>query len=177
MEKKDRPYSVLAYDEEWVKRFEAERAVLSRVFGQRALSIEHIGSTSVPGMWAKPQIDIQITVNDLKDVDELIPFVETEGYAYHGKDSELFGEKYFIKDAESGERLVSVHVRQASSPQALTAIIFRDYLRSHPEKRELYSKTKRDVYESGADRVEYPKRKKEVLLEMIKRAEEWDLAN
>ena len=172
MEKKDRPYSVMPYNKEWAKKYKQEQKIIAGIFGDVAVSIEHIGSTSVEGMWAKPQIDILVIVNDLYLVDSLISKMETEGYTYQ-EDFNKYDERYFTRDADSGERLVSVHVTKQDNREAQSHIYLRDYLRVHPQERELYSKVKREAYESGANLAEYPSKKKEVLLELLEKAKKW----
>ncbi len=167
--KKDRPYRVVPYDPTWPEKFEKERAKLADVFGDIAKQIEHVGSTSVPGMWAKPQIDILIIVDDLTAVKPLISQL-----AQHGYEQENFNindQLYFINDAPNGERLVSVHVQTANNPHALDQIYFRDYLRNHPDECQRYSDTKRAAYNNGlTNRADYPAGKRKVLQEILTKA-------
>ncbi len=178
VEKKNRPYAVVPYDPGWVVKFENEKKILADIFKNKALGIEHIGSTSVPGAWAKPQIDILVTVKNLDVVNDVITKkMEKKGYTYEPNFFTTHEEKYFARDAASGERTVSVHILPEGDPQAIDHVNFRDYLRIHPEERNLYSKTKRKAYESGANRIEYPERKKEVLVELLKKSKEWAKRN
>ncbi|MFH0873736.1 MAG: GrpB family protein [Candidatus Komeilibacteria bacterium] len=170
--KKDRPYSVMPYQKDWPKQYNHEEKIINRVFGELAVSIEHIGSTSVEGMWAKPQIDILVIVNDLNTVDPLIQLMESQGYNYQPEFCK-FNERYFTRDAPSGERLVSVHVMQPDNPEAQSHIYLREYLKSHPEEREIYSRVKKEAYESGADRLEYPQKKQKVLTKILAAAKKW----
>lgn len=173
MEKKDRPYTVVPYDPNWVLIYGKEKEIISNVFGEIALRIEHIGSTSVEGIWAKPQVDILVIVEDSSQVDDLIKPMLAQGYNYH-EDFLEFDEHYFTRDEPSGERTVSIHVRPKDNPESISPIYFRDYLRSHPEERDLYSEEKRRSYNEGkTDRVEYSKIKKEVLEQLKERAKKW----
>ena len=172
MEKKDRPYTVVPYNKTWAKKYEQEKKIIVRLFGKKASRIEHVGSTSVEGMWAKPQIDILVIVDDLSVADSLIAQMGSKGYEYQ-PDFNKYSERYFIRDAPSGERLISIHVMQSDNPQALSHIHFRDYLQEHRPERDLYSQVKREAYESGVDRAEYPKRKKEILSDLLERAKQW----
>ena len=81
--KKDRPYTVVPYDPNWVLIYGKEKEIISNVFGEIALRIEHIGSTSVEGIWAKPQVDILVIVEDSSQVDDLIKPMLAQGYNYH----------------------------------------------------------------------------------------------
>jgi len=176
IKKKDRPYSVVPYNPQWAERYEEEKKIIAGIFKENALRIEHIGSTSVEGMWAKPQIDVLVTVEDLQMVDKFIDQMESKGYVYQA-DFNKHNERYFTRDVSSGERLVSVHIMQKDNPKAPSLIYLREYLQQNPKDRDLYSRIKKEAYESGVDRAEYPERKKEVLDAMIKRAEEWHSKN
>ncbi len=173
MEKKDRPYTVVPYDSTWTQNYEKEKLVLSNIFREKALSIEHIGSTSVEEMWAKPQIDILVTVSNLNKVDDLITTLQTKGYVYQKNFFTAHNEKYFTRDAPSGERLFSLHVLEKDDPEAISPIYFRDYLRTHPKARDLYSQVKRSAYKDKVDRVEYSKRKHDVLNKILTQAKQW----
>ena len=173
MEQKGRPYRVEKYNPEWKTLYEKERAIILNVFGGIALRVEHIGSTSVEELWAKPQIDILVVVDSLSLVDSLVDAMVAEGYNYHGE-SVVPGEKYFTRDASTGERLVSVHVCSKDNERSISSIYFRDYLRSNSEDRDLYSKTKIQAYDSGkTDREDYPAKKKEVSESIKEKAKKW----
>lgn len=109
IEKKDRSYTVVPYNKEWAEKYEQEQKIIASIFGKKAVRIEHIGSTSIEGMWAKPQIDILVIVDDLSAVDDIIISMESKGYVYE-EDFNKYNERYFTRDAPSGERSVSVHV-------------------------------------------------------------------
>ncbi len=98
--------------------------------------------------------------------------MEDKGYVYQ-PEFEVFNERYFTKDAPSGQRLVSIHVMDKNDPKAMDRISFREYLKTHPEDRDAYSKAKREAYEAGVDRAEYPKRKHAVLDTILDRARKW----
>lgn len=153
--------------------YEKERTIISGVFGKTALAIEHIGSTAVPGIWAKPQIDILVMVENLNQVDKFIDRMIAKGYNYHN-DSVVPGEKYFTRDIPGGERLVSVHVCDKNNQRSTASVYFRDYLRSHPEDRDLYSEAKLRAYNNGkTNRIDYPAGKKDVLISLIEKAKKW----
>src|SRR5690242_9210418 len=82
MEQRGRPYVVRAYDPDWVRRYEEEKTIITPIFADTALKIEHVGSTSIPGMWAKPQIDILVVVNKITDADKFISPMTALGYNY-----------------------------------------------------------------------------------------------
>jgi len=174
--KQDRPYAVIPYNPKWEKIFAEEKKILLKIFSGKALKIEHIGSTAVEGMWAKPQIDILIIVEDLNQVDRLIDKMKLNGYEYL-EEFNKFNERYFVRDAASGERLVSIHVMPPHNPQAQSHLYLRDYLHEYPQEKESYSKVKKEAYQSGANRMEYPERKREVLHGILERAKQWNNEN
>lgn len=168
MEQKERPYSVIPYNPKWKKDYEKEREILKNIFKKKALMIEHIGSTSIKGMWAKPQIDILVVINKFQEADNLIKKMESKGYTY--QKNYLKNQRYFARDAPTGERLTSIHILKKNNPEVLSDIYFRDYLRKHPEEIKRYSKIKKDAYKSGINRAEYPKRKREIIKDLLEKA-------
>lgn len=170
--KSERPYSVVPYDPKWKEIYKREEQVLGSIFKGVAQTIEHVGSTSVEGMWAKPQIDITVVVNDFDEVTPLISQLASRGYQYQPS-FDIHNKRYFTRDAASGERLISVHVMENGDPQITSKRYLRDYLSTHPEERELYSQVKRQAYETGANREEYPELKRTVLEPLLQRAHQW----
>ncbi len=169
-----RPFRVVKYQSEWAKTYQREKNVISRVFGKDALRIEHIGSTSVPGIWAKPQVDILVLVHDLKRVAKYIKGLTAKGYTYRPNYIDHLTEEYFTKDAPSGERLVSLHIKLKDDQSALSNVYFRDYLRLHPKDRDKYSKAKLLSYrEHKNDPMSYHTGKKKVLGALVKKAQKW----
>lgn len=172
LKKKNRPYSVEPHNPQWALKFQKEREILKSILGDRALKIEHVGSTSVEDLWAKPQIDILVVVPKLEVVDDVKDELIQAGYNYQ-KSFDQFNVRYFTRDAPTGERLVSVHISPVDNERSLSAIWFRDYLRTHQDDRDLYSRVKRDAYEKGVDRVEYSQEKHKTLESIKDRARVW----
>ena len=152
-----REYDVSPYDPTWVDRFRVIAQSLENIFASDALAIEHIGSTSVPGMQAKPTIDVLVVISPAADLD--IHKVEMEErYEYEGwkvkQDSRLYRE---IKD---GEILANIHIFPEGHTHIDDMLRLRDYLRTHPADVEEYSELKkslRDAYPN--DYAEYRKQK------------------
>lgn len=111
------------------------------VLGSSLLIVHHIGSTSVPGLAAKPIIDLMPLVTDLADLDRRRPDIEALGYAWHGELG-LSGRRYCTFADESGVRRAQLHFFTADSPHVERHIAFRDYLRAHPEAVAAYEKEK-----------------------------------
>ena len=170
---KHRPYSLLEYDPNWVKRFNFHAARIKEVLGPVALEIHHIGSTSIPGMVAKSNIDIEVVASSLDGVRKLAPEMAKAGYTPRGDYSKI-GEEYFTEDAQTGERLTSVHVLPAGHSDIQMQLDFRDYLRSHEKDRNLYANTKRRLFEEyGNNYAAYDSGKQEVIDMIKQRAKTW----
>jgi len=140
---KNRKYSIEPYNLEWKKKFEIEAEVLRPIFSDKAISIEHVGSTAVSGLAGKPTIDILVTVEKIEIADELLEKIESIGYRSLG-DYINKGSRLFVKE-EHNTRLVNLHVFEAQHPHVKDMITLRDYFRSHPEVVEEYSKLKFDL--------------------------------
>lgn len=141
-----RKYEVVSYDSSWVQRFEELKTKIQEVFGN--VQIEHIGSTAVPGMSGKSCIDILVVVNDLQIVEDHINDMEKLGFLYAGefvmKDSRLF------RIMEENTLLANIHFFPVGYPHNAEMLNMRDYLRSHPEEVDAYSKLKEELH------VKYP---------------------
>lgn len=116
---------VVPYQSEWPEQFEHEKAKLQEVFGKLASKIEHIGSTSIPGLAAKPIIDMVIEVNELAGVDELTDQLAAIGYRAKGENG-IVGRRYFQKGGD--QRTHHMHVFEAANPHLRNHILFKRYL-------------------------------------------------
>ncbi|QYJ84043.1 GrpB family protein [Shewanella aegiceratis] len=131
---------VLDYQGLWPRVFEAEKALLQSVLGDGVITIEHIGSTSVPGLAAKPIIDILAEVERLDVLDAKSSELATLGYRARGEHG-IAGRRYFQKGA--AQRSHHLHVFQSGSTQLTCHRAFRDYLIAHPDKAREYAELKR----------------------------------
>ncbi len=132
---------LVPYSSEWKEYFEREKAALQSTLGEKILDIQHIGSTSIPGMPAKPIIDIAIAVDDFEDAKVCIPIIESLGYEYKGE----FGiphRHYFVK---GNPRLFHIHMSEITSIEWQNTIQFRDYLRAHPGAAQEYADLKQQL--------------------------------
>ena len=127
------------YDPGWADRFAAARAGLREVLGGPVPRVEHVGSTSVPGLPAKPVIDIDLLIEDTADESRYVPALETLGYRLLLREPWWHGHRMLISAAED----VHLHVWPRDAPEPVRHRLFRDWLRSHPEDLELYAATKR----------------------------------
>ncbi|HEX6488757.1 MAG TPA: GrpB family protein [Candidatus Dormibacteraeota bacterium] len=162
------PVAVVAYDPGWPARFEGWRDRIVRALGPTALRVEHVGSTSVPGLAAKPTIDIQVSVQDIETEELYVPQLEGLGLQLRSRDRL---HRYF-RPPKSAPRDVHVHVCDSGSDWERDHLLFRDYLREHADARDRYSRVKLDAARLWADdRWGYTDAKSEVVLDILEAAE------
>ncbi|MBG9791617.1 hypothetical protein ABD76_03455 [Paenibacillus dendritiformis] len=131
---------VAEYNEKWDQMFREEAQKIKEIFADELLEIYHIGSTSVPGLKAKPIIDIMPVVKDIEKIDSFNPQIEGLGYECMGEFG-MTGRRYFRKGGDN--RTHHVHVFQADNKEDIHRhLAVRDYLRSHPEAVEQYGNLK-----------------------------------
>jgi GrpB-like predicted nucleotidyltransferase (UPF0157 family) len=162
---------IVPYDPAWPERFAELGRELRASLGDVALRIDHIGSTSVPGLAAKPIIDIQISVAAFEPLDAFKQPLERLGYGYRGGNPERT-KRYFREPP--GRRRTHVHVRRAGSFSEQWALLFRDYLRAHREVAAEYAAVKRRLaVRFRDDRHAYTDAKVPFLWEVIRKADQW----
>ena len=160
--------TVLPYDEAWKTAFEKIKDEIENAVGGSIIGVEHVGSTSVEGLCAKPCIDIDVVIKDRSMLDEVIKGLYDIGYIHEGdlgiKDREAF--KYSDKSHLMNHHL---YVCPQDSEELLRHITFRDYLRSHPEAAEKYGLVKRAAAELFYDDIDkYIEYKSACIDEMYK---------
>jgi GrpB-like predicted nucleotidyltransferase (UPF0157 family) len=164
---------VVPYDPRWPEWFGAWRARLATLLGPVARRIEHVGSTSVPGLAAKPVVDIQVSVAAMGDEDRYVPACEAAGLQLRFRDDE---HRYF-QPPPGQARDVHVHVCQQGGDWERVHLLFRDYLRSSGDAREAYAAAKHEAARIWIDqRVAYTEAKSDVILGILERAEAWAAA-
>ena len=126
-------------DPAWPAVFETERTLIEDALGDRAVTVEHVGSTSVPGLPAKPIIDIDLTVPDPGDEDAYIPALEAAGYEFIWRERSWHEHRLLNRD----EPRVNLHVFGPGSPETIRHRMLRDWLRTHPVDRDEYAAIKR----------------------------------
>jgi GrpB-like predicted nucleotidyltransferase (UPF0157 family) len=173
--------TIVDYQPTWPSDFAAIAAELRRHLGGLALRIDHIGSTSVPGLAAKDIVDIQVTVAAL-DAPVLsaltaLGYVRPEGIwgdhrppGSHGPDSDW--QKWFLREPP-GQRLTNTHVRVQGRPNQRYPLLFRDYLRAHPASAAAYAELKRRLARALADPTTYPEVKDPAVDLIYFAAEAW----
>jgi GrpB-like predicted nucleotidyltransferase (UPF0157 family)/ribosomal protein S18 acetylase RimI-like enzyme len=164
------PVEVMPCDPAWPDRFALVRQRLADALGDVAVRIEHVGSTAVPGLAAKPIVDIQVSVGDVEDEPSYLPGVERAAAELRSREH---GHRYF-RPAGDRPRDVQVHVCEAGSEWERTHLLFRDYLRSHDDVRDAYGALKLGLAERFRDdRLAYTDAKSAFILDALDDAREW----
>ena len=137
------PILFVEYDAGWPALFVREEARIRSVLGDRVVRLEHTGSTSVPGLAAKPIIDITMTVPDVTDESAFVPDLEAAGYVLRIRESEP--DWYDHRVFKGPDTNINVHVFSAGCVELERMVGFRDWLRAHDDDRDLYEATKREL--------------------------------
>jgi GrpB-like predicted nucleotidyltransferase (UPF0157 family) len=137
------PIFLADYDPEWPGLFAREEARIRAALGDRVIRLEHTGSTAVPGLAAKPVIDITMIVADVTDEDAFVPGLEAAGYVLRIRENEP--DWYDHRVFKGPDTNVNLHVFSIGCPELERMVGFRDWLRTHDEDRELYERTKREL--------------------------------
>lgn len=172
---------IFAYRADWPGEFQAIATPLRQGLGALALRIDHIGSTSVPGLASKDVIDLQITVASLEDRvrEAMLSLDYTQAGSIgrdhrppHAEGPEADWEKWYFRPP-SGQRRTHTHMRVQGSANQRFALLFRDYLRVHPATAEAYAELKRRLAQHLADPSMYPDVKDPAVDLIYFAAEDW----
>ncbi|MDB4984615.1 MAG: yqkA [Patescibacteria group bacterium] len=168
---------LVEYDPQWPFLFEKEKTSLKELLGDKVLSIEHIGSTSIPGVPSKPILDIDIAISSLNDAEYFIDKLPLIGYKYLDQTDKWVEtprykkRRFFVKETE-GKTTHHLKIVEISDQESWgDQILFRDYLRTHQDARESYIELKRslaDQYEH--DRKSYTASKVAFIQEILNKA-------
>jgi GrpB-like predicted nucleotidyltransferase (UPF0157 family) len=162
---------IVGYDPAWPEQFAGLGRELRGALGSVALRIDHIGSTSVPGLAAKPIIDIQVSVATFEPLAAFKQPLEGLGYVYRADNRERT-KRYFREPPD--RRRTHVHVRRAGSFSEQWALLFRDYLRAHPDAAADYEAVKRGLAARFRDdRHAYTDAKVPYMWAVIRQADQW----
>ncbi len=157
--------SVVAYDPGWPDRYAALAAEIGGALGAHALRLEHVGSTSVPGLAAKDVIDIDLTVADPRDEAAYVPALESLGYVLTVREPS-WHEHRCLRHAEPRANL---HVFGPDCPETIRHRMFRDWLTTHPDDLALYAEAKLAAIPGGGTVMDYNRRKETVVREIYDR--------
>lgn len=167
------PLVVAGYDPAWPRTYQRWRQRVAAALGSTALRIEHVGSTSVPGLAAKPIVDIQVSVAELGGEPHYVPHLQAIGLVLRSRDAL---HRYFRPPAGQ-PREVHVHVCAAGGQWERDHLLFRDYLRAHPAACLRYAETKRaSARRWNDDGWAYTEAKTGVILDILEQAENWSVA-
>lgn len=169
MEKIPTPIVIEPYHPAWQNKFRCEAFLIRCVIGQYITVIEHIGSTAVPGLAAKPIIDMLIGVKSLADAQRFVHQLERLGYVYVPKHEVELPERRYLYKQRRGEDTFHLHMVEQLSDFFKRHIAFRDFLRCHPEAVAEYASLKlRLAREFGSDRAGYTDAKTEFIQKIEK---------
>ena len=164
------PIEVVPYDPSWPRRFARYRRRLADALDGGAIRIEHVGSTAVPGLAAKPIVDIQVSVRDIENEESYVAVVERAAAELRMREP---GHRYF-RPAGKRPRDLQVHVCEAGSDWERNHLLFRDYLRAHPDVRDAYASLKfRLAARYRDDRLAYNDAKSAFILDALDAARLW----
>lgn len=162
---------VVSYNPEWKEEYVKEESKLKNIFKDELLNIQHIGSTSIPGICAKPVIDILVVVRDINKVDILEDEMLKTGYFAKGEYG-IKGRRFFVKGQIN--RTHNVHIYQLGHYEISNHLNFRDYLINHPEEAKNYEKLKKELSEEFKQDIDgYNEGKASFIKDTIRKAEEW----
>jgi GrpB-like predicted nucleotidyltransferase (UPF0157 family) len=155
------------YDPAWPALFEREAERIRAALGPKALRIEHVGSTSVPGLAAKPVLDVDLVVADSSDEDAYVPELEAAGYVLHIREPDWFEHRLF----KGPDTNVNLHTFSEGCEEVDRMVAFRDWLRAHDDDRERYLAAKRELAARKCKYVQnYADAKSQVVAEILTRA-------
>ena len=160
--------ALVDYDPAWPRLFEREAARIRAILGSQVLRLEHTGSTSVPGLAAKPIIDMTLEIPDSSDESKYVPPMEAAGYVVRIREPDWYEHRLF----KGPDTNVNLHVFSKGCPEVDRMVLFRDWLRGHDGDRQLYERTKRELAIRDWKYVQnYADAKSAVVAEVMARAE------
>lgn len=161
---------LLPHNIKWSQSFEKEKKILSKVLNDLVIDIQHIGSTSIPGILAKPIIDIAIGIKSMKDSKKFIPLLESLEYEYVPKFGSLNLHTFFAKGPDK-KRTHYVHLLKYNGKIWQNDLLFKDFLTKDKNRAKQYEKLKRDLAKNYADnRKKYTSSKNEFIVKILKLA-------
>jgi GrpB-like predicted nucleotidyltransferase (UPF0157 family) len=164
------PVAIVEYDPAWPDVFEQMRNMLAEALGAIAVRIEHVGSTAIPGLPAKPVVDIQVSVPDIDDDDAYREPIESLGFVLRWIET---GHRYF-RPPPRLPRTWQVHVCQSGGDWERVHLLFRDYMRAHPMVAFEYGQLKmRLAGNYRTDRIRYTDEKGPFIDAVLEAAEDW----
>lgn len=165
------PVVITQYDPEWVNLFSKEKQLIEQLFKNESLQIEHVGSTAVPGLAAKPIVDIMIGVKDIKAGKTLVKPLQDVGYHYVPELEKDMPERLFLFRGSSAGHSHHIHITEPTSDFWIDHILFRDYLCQYPEVAQAYGNLKiKLAQQHRTDRVAYGHAKTDFIEDVLTKA-------
>ena len=163
--------TIAEYDPEWADMFERQKQQLADIIGQSVKAIEHIGSTAVPGLAAKPIIDIMAGLKDFQLADIIVLKLIEQGYQYFGQYEDEIPDRRFFKKVAAGQTISHIHMVEFASEFWQRHLLFRDYLRANPDVARQYAELKIDLAKKDwQDSNDYCRAKTDFIREIEKQA-------
>ena len=163
------PIQVVDYDPAWPGLFEREAERVRATLGERALLLEHVGSTSVPGLAAKPKIDMLLVVANSSDESSYVAPLEAAGYRLQIREPDWYEHRMF----KGPDTDINLHVYSLGCPEIDRVLLFRNWLRRNPSDLQLYERTKRELARKEWKYVQnYADAKTAVVEEILARAKQ-----
>lgn len=165
------PIIVVPYDERWPSEFQKVGQSIRAVLGPLALRIDHVGSTAIPGLAAKPIVDVQVSLRSFDEIGAIVLAMRSIGFTYRQENLDKT-QRYFRE--LPGNRRTRIHMRRSGSFQEVFSLLFRDYLREHPEDAKVYEDNKHElslVHKENS--LNYVDGKGPLIWQIIMRANRW----
>jgi GrpB-like predicted nucleotidyltransferase (UPF0157 family) len=157
------PITLAEYDPGWPALFAREAARIRAALGDRAVQVEHVGSTAVPGLAAKPIVDILLAVPDSADEHAYVPALEAAGYVLRVREPDWFEHRLF----KGPDTAINLHVFTAGAAEIDRMLLFRDWLRANDADRDAYLQVKRDLARRTWRHVQHYADAKTTIVEQI----------
>lgn len=171
-----RRVEVVPHNPNWCGAFKDESKQVAVALGENVVAIQHIGSTAIPTIHAKPIIDMLVEVRDITKVDERNSAMQALGYESIGEFG-IPGRRFFRKDNEAGIRTHHIHTFEVGSAQVERHLAFCNYMSVHAEDAQRYSELKQELAKKYPNDIEgYMDGKDEFIKEMDKKAAEWQIS-
>lgn len=165
--------TVVPHHPDWKRQFKQESQLIQSALADNLIAIHHIGSTAIPGIQAKPIIDILVEVSDIDRVDAQSSALESLGYEAKGEYG-IPGRRYFRKQNADGDRTHHLHIYETATPEVTRHLCFRDYLIAHPGDAQAYGQLKQVLADAHPNDIEaYMDGKDAFIQDMQQKALEW----
>ena len=159
----DAPITLAEYDPQWPALYDREAARIRAVLGDTAVRVEHVGSTSVPGLAAKPIIDILLAVPDSADEQTYVPALQATGYVLRIREPDWFEHRLF----KGPDTNINLHVFTVGAAEIDQMLMFRDWLRADEADRDAYLQVKRDLARRTWRHVQHYADSKSAIVQQI----------